>query len=36
MLVPVPKNASFGGQPLRDTQLLAWCAEVVRSVLAPD
>jgi transcription-repair coupling factor (superfamily II helicase) len=36
MLVPVPKTASFGGQPLRDTELLAWCAEVVRSVLAPD
>ncbi len=45
MLVPVPRYnlgggsapqaASFGGQPLRDTELLAWCAEVVRSVLAP-
>jgi transcription-repair coupling factor (superfamily II helicase) len=34
MLVPVPKTAPIGGQPLRDTQLLAWCGEVVRSVLA--
>jgi transcription-repair coupling factor (superfamily II helicase) len=36
MLVPVPKTATFGGEPLRDTELLAWCAEVVRSVLTPD
>jgi transcription-repair coupling factor (superfamily II helicase) len=38
MLVPVPKtgasSAGFGGQPLRDTELLAWCAEVIRSVLS--
>jgi transcription-repair coupling factor (superfamily II helicase) len=43
MLVPVPKTASrggappgstVGGQPLRDTELLAWCGEVIRSVLA--
>jgi transcription-repair coupling factor (superfamily II helicase) len=46
MLVPVPKSgavgpgsgrsggASFGGEPLRDTALLAWCAEVVSSVLS--
>jgi transcription-repair coupling factor (superfamily II helicase) len=34
MLVPVPKTAAIGGQPLRDTELLAWCGEVVRSVLA--
>jgi len=43
MLVPVPKtsrggtppgNTAIGGQPLRDTELLAWCGEVVRSVLA--
>jgi transcription-repair coupling factor (superfamily II helicase) len=42
MLVPVPKAAArggtpqistVGGQPLRDTELLAWCAEVVRAVL---
>jgi transcription-repair coupling factor (superfamily II helicase) len=34
MLVPVPKTAPVGGQPLRDTALLAWCGEVIRSVLA--
>ncbi len=34
MLVPVPKTAMFGGETLRDTELLAWCAEVVRSVLS--
>jgi len=38
MLVPVPKagasSGGFGGEPLRDTALLAWCAEVVRSVLS--
>jgi len=36
MLVPVPKTSGFGGQALRDTALLAWCAEVIRSVLAPN
>ena len=34
MLVPVPKTAAIGGQPLRDTELLAWCGEVIRSILA--
>jgi hypothetical protein len=34
MLIPMPKTASIGGQPLRDTELLAWCGEVIRSVLA--
>jgi transcription-repair coupling factor (superfamily II helicase) len=43
MLVPVPRMstsggppraAAFGGQALRDTELLAWCGEVIRSVLA--
>ena len=34
MLVPVPRTAAIGGQPLRDTELLAWCGEVIRSVLA--
>jgi transcription-repair coupling factor (superfamily II helicase) len=34
MLVPVPKTAAFGGQPLRDTELLTWCGEIIRSVLA--
>ncbi len=38
MLVPVPKagasSGGFGGEPLRDAELLAWCAEVIRSVLS--
>jgi transcription-repair coupling factor (superfamily II helicase) len=34
MLVPVPKTATFGGEPLRDTELLAWCADVISSVLS--
>jgi transcription-repair coupling factor (superfamily II helicase) len=33
MLVPVPKTAVIGGRPLRDTELLAWCGEIIRSVL---
>jgi transcription-repair coupling factor (superfamily II helicase) len=34
MLVPVPRTAAIGGQPLRDNELLAWCGEVIRSILA--
>jgi transcription-repair coupling factor (superfamily II helicase) len=38
MLIPVPKSGAsrggFGGEPLRDVELLAWCAEVVSSVLS--
>jgi transcription-repair coupling factor (superfamily II helicase) len=34
MLIPAPKTAVIGGQPFRDTELLAWCGEVIRSVLA--
>src|SRR2546430_5040782 len=34
MLVPVPKTALIGGQVLRDTELLAWSGQVIRSVLA--
>jgi transcription-repair coupling factor (superfamily II helicase) len=38
MLVPVPKagasSGGFGGEPLRDTALLGWCTEVLRSVLS--
>ncbi len=46
MLVPVPKAGSggrggsgpvpIGAPPLRDTELLAWCEELIGSVLAPD
>jgi hypothetical protein len=43
MLVPTPKTTRggtppggsvIGGQPLRDSELLTWCGEIVRSVLA--
>jgi transcription-repair coupling factor (superfamily II helicase) len=34
MLVPVPRTAAAGGQPLRDVGLLAWCGQVIGSVLA--
>jgi transcription-repair coupling factor (superfamily II helicase) len=34
MLVPMPKTAVIGRQPVRDTELLTWCGEVIRSVLA--
>jgi transcription-repair coupling factor (superfamily II helicase) len=34
MLVPAPKTAAIGGQPLRDIELLTWCGQVIRSVLA--
>jgi transcription-repair coupling factor (superfamily II helicase) len=34
MLVPAPRAAAVGGQPLRDTELLAWCGQVIGSVLA--
>ena len=33
MLLPAPKTAPVGGRPLRDAELLAWCSEVIRSVL---
>ena len=29
-----PPRDTAGGQPLRDNELLAWCGEVIRSVLA--
>jgi hypothetical protein len=43
MLLPVPKiprggqpqrDTAIGGYLLRDTELLTWCGEVIRSVLA--
>jgi hypothetical protein len=43
MLVTVPRisrggqprgDTAIGGQSLRDTELLTWCGEVIRSVLA--
>jgi len=33
ILVPKPMTARVGGQPLRDTAVLRWAAEVIRSVL---
>ncbi|GAB3487331.1 transcription-repair coupling factor [Nocardiopsis coralliicola] len=35
LLVPVPKSGGLGGKPLRDLALLAWCTELVESVLQP-
>jgi transcription-repair coupling factor (superfamily II helicase) len=32
-LVPRPRTARVGGQPLRDEALLAWCREVIDSAL---
>ncbi|HLR83789.1 MAG TPA: transcription-repair coupling factor [Nocardioidaceae bacterium] len=33
VLVPRPKTATVGGQPLRDEALLTWCREVIDSAL---
>jgi transcription-repair coupling factor (superfamily II helicase) len=33
ILVPRPTTARVGGQPLRDTELLAWCRDLVNAVL---
>ncbi|HUR14640.1 MAG TPA: transcription-repair coupling factor [Mycobacteriales bacterium] len=33
VLVPHPKTAPFGGQPLRDTALLAWASDLLAAVL---
>ena len=35
MLVPRPRTARIGGQPIVDVELLRWCREVMDSVLAP-
>jgi transcription-repair coupling factor (superfamily II helicase) len=32
MLVPAPKTAPLGGRPLRDTELLAWCGQLVAAI----
>ncbi|WP_432558939.1 transcription-repair coupling factor [Granulicoccus sp. GXG6511] len=36
ILVPRPQAAVIGGQPPTDTELLAWCAEVVAQVFARE
>ena len=35
IVVPRPATAPMGGQPLRDTDLLAWASDLVTTVLAP-
>jgi transcription-repair coupling factor (superfamily II helicase) len=35
VLVPHPKTAPFGGQPLRDAALLAWATDLLTAVLDP-
>jgi transcription-repair coupling factor (superfamily II helicase) len=32
LLVPVPKTKPLGGQPLRDLDLLKWCADLVEAM----
>ncbi|GII77873.1 transcription-repair-coupling factor [Sphaerisporangium rufum] len=32
LLVPVPKTKPVGGRPLRDLELLAWCADLVEAM----
>ncbi len=35
IVVPRPATAPMGGQPLRDTELLSWAADLVTAVLLP-
>jgi len=35
VLVPMPMTKQFGGQPLRDQELLAWAADLLTAVLEP-
>ena len=35
VLVPKPMTRQFGGQPLRDTELLTWCLSLLEAVLLP-
>ncbi len=35
-LVPTPKTAPVGGQPLRDLKVLAWASALIRAVLLDD
>jgi transcription-repair coupling factor (superfamily II helicase) len=35
IVVPRPATAPMGGQPLRDTELLSWAADLVTTVLLP-
>jgi transcription-repair coupling factor (superfamily II helicase) len=33
ILVPRPRTAAVGGQPLKDEALLGWCREVIDQVI---
>lgn len=35
LLVPRPKTAKVGGQPLRDSALMDWCRTLIDTVIAP-
>ena len=35
IVVPRPATSPLGGQPLRDTDLLSWAADLIRAVLLP-
>ncbi len=35
VLVPMPMTKQFGGQPLRDNELLAWAGDLLDALLAP-
>ncbi|MFV0460341.1 MAG: transcription-repair coupling factor [Actinomycetales bacterium] len=35
VLVPQPTTARVGGRPLRDTELLSWCSDLLDAVTAP-
>ena len=35
MLVPRPRSAKIGGQPIVDLELLTWCRGVIDAVIAP-
>nr|WP_265443905.1 transcription-repair coupling factor [Flexivirga meconopsidis] len=36
ILVPQPKTAPVGGQPLRNTEVLQWAAQLIKAVLLDD
>ena len=36
LLVPTPKTAKVGGQPLRDAEVLEWAGQLLRAVLLDD
>ncbi|YAL82760.1 transcription-repair coupling factor [Dermacoccaceae bacterium W4C1] len=36
ILVPAPRTSPVGGQPLRNTEVLTWAADLIRTVLLDD